>query len=217
MTRKLYWFAPHQTPYNDYLFRHLANAIEGFEVIYRVGSLSSHPWKTPLGQGYRHRSYQPFLGLDWRVTLLPITDAKAFFVIAGWNTLTLVMVITLLRLLGRDYALWTDTPNMHRVGFAPKEWLRSLWLRWVFRGATRVLGTGRPAVDNLRLMGAPSATLEVFPFVVDLEGYKRESWNRRPDRPITIHLIGACPELAERTRYRCSCVREGGRAFQSAV
>lgn len=187
--RRLHWFSPHATPYHDYVFRRLASEFPGFGVIYGAAQQATHPWKADLGRGFPSRRSSTVLGIDWQSVRLPLTDGGAFFMVVGWDTKTMWALLALLRLLRRDYALWTDTPEPNRRGPAWREWARSVFLRWVFGGARAVLGTGRPGVDGLRRMGVTEDKLVVFPFFLDLDAFRRASWERVPGAP--VHFVSS--------------------------
>lgn len=188
-SRRLHWFSPHATPYHDYVFRRLAAEFPGFSVVYGAAQQASHPWKSDLGRGFPSRRSSPWLGIDWRSVRLPATDAGAFFMVVGWDTKTMWVLLALLRLLGRDYAIWTDTPEMNRRGPAWRERARAAYLRWIFGGARAVMGTGRPGVEALRRMGVPDAKLVAFPFFLDLDAFRRTSWERPAAAP--VHFVSS--------------------------
>jgi glycosyltransferase involved in cell wall biosynthesis len=188
--RHVYILCPHLTPYNDFLFRKIAEAIPGTEVIYRNRALGSHPWKSGLGSGYRMHYERRFLGLSWSTIALAVRRKSAFFLVEGWDSPTAIVLLSLLRILGRGFATWTDTPNLDRLGPWLREKLRSAWLRWIFRGAAANMGTGVPGVDGLRVMGAPERTLVNFPFVLDLHAYARPHLASAGTRPMRFVSSG---------------------------
>jgi glycosyltransferase involved in cell wall biosynthesis len=172
--RRLHWLCWQPTPYNDYLFRHLARNLQiDFKVHYRTGVPASHPWQSALAKDYPARFYEPFMRVDWHVVSLAWRDPQAFFLIAGWDHPTSQLLLTLLRLFRRTYALWTDAPDMTRR----RPWwyasLRSAWLKWVFAGAARIMGTGQAGVSSLKEMGAPASRLVNFPYWIDVAAYAR--------------------------------------------
>ena len=187
--RRLHWFSPHATPYHDYVFRRLAAEFPGFSVVFGAAQQASHPWTSDLGRGFPSRRSSPRLGLDWQTVRLPLADPGAFFMVVGWDTKTMWALLALLRLLGRDYAIWTDTPEMNRRGPAWRERARAAFLRWVFGGARAVMGTGRPGVEALRRMGVLDAKLVVFPFFLDLGAFRRASWEREAAAP--VHFVSS--------------------------
>jgi glycosyltransferase involved in cell wall biosynthesis len=174
--RSLHWLCWQPTPYNDYLFQHLArDPTLDLTVHFRSGVLASHPWQTALAQGYKSRIYQLTLGVDWHLIHGALRDRGAFFLVAGWDHTTSQVLLTLLRLLGRRYALWTDAPDVTRQRRGLRALIRGAWLRWVFAGAARVLGTGEPAVRALSRMGAPASRLTSFPYWIDIAAYARDA------------------------------------------
>lgn len=172
---RIHWLTYQPTPYNDYLFRNLdaADAID-LTVYFRQISVSSHPWKSNLAEGYKSQVYNTVLGVDWKIVSLPFRDPQAFFLIAGWDHPTSQILLTLLRIFKFKYGLWTDTPNLNRPRAPLKSLLRSIWLKWIFGGAAQILGTGKIGVENLHKMGAASAKLINFPTFLNLADYDRE-------------------------------------------
>lgn len=175
MSRRIYAYSPHVTPYNDHLFREIAKHLDGLEVIYRARVLKSHPWKSSKIDGYRHRFGSYVLGIDWNAALLPVRDSRALYWVAGWDSATGLAALSLLRLLGRDYIVWTDTPDPQRNRSPIRKRVRAAWIRWVFSGAKAVLGTGKPGVDGVAALGAPTDRVVNFPFILDLDRYARAS------------------------------------------
>jgi glycosyltransferase involved in cell wall biosynthesis len=78
-----------------------------------------------------------------------------------------VLLLVALVLCRRPFAIWTDAPELGRRRPFWKEWLRTKWLRWVFRRAFRVMGTGQLALRNLRAMGCSESRLVDLPYVID--------------------------------------------------
>jgi glycosyltransferase involved in cell wall biosynthesis len=181
---------PHLTPYNDFLFRKIAEAHPQVRVRYRNKALGSHPWQSNLGEGYQLDYERRALGIDWQTLALAFTSGRTFFLVAGWDSLTMLVMLSLLRLFGRSYAIWTDTPNPDRRGNWLKERLRSAWLRWILAGAKGCLGTGSTGVAGLRKMGAPERTLVTFPFVLDLDLYRRGPRGSEASRPMRFVSSG---------------------------
>lgn len=169
MARKLYWISPVPTPYMDYLWRHVLAAIPTTTVVVKNFASGAHPWKSKMGEGYPLVSADK-KGLDFSVFRLA-KERDAFFVCSGWENRTFIVNLTLLRLLGRDYIVWTDTPNPIRKGSAFREKFRQLWLRWIFRGARAVMSTGRPGMEGMLRAGAPADRVVNFPFFLDLNAY----------------------------------------------
>lgn len=209
--RRLYVLCPHLTPYNDFLFRKIAESAPGTEVIYRNQSLGSHPWKSELGHGYRMSYERRVLGLSWPTIGLALRPRPAFFLVEGWDSPTSIVLLSLLRILGRDYATWTDTPNLDRTGPWLREVLRARWLRWIFRGARANMGTGVPGVNGLRTMGAPDRTLVNFPFVLDLELYRRTRSRASAGHPMQFVSSG---RVQNRLKGHDVAIRAFQRAFQ---
>jgi glycosyltransferase involved in cell wall biosynthesis len=128
------------------------------------------------------------LGIDGHLVRLAASDRESFFVIAGWHDTTMQLVMTLLAIRSRPFAVWTDTPDLHVPRPRGKVLIRSLFLRWIFKRAMFVLGTGQPAMQALSDMGCPKEKLVNFPFFVDL---KRQTEPRRvPTGPVKFVSSG---------------------------
>lgn len=157
---------------------------------FRERVLPSHPWKTPLGEGYPARFYEKRLGVDWLLATLPLRDRSSLYVIGGWDHPTAWVLLSLLRLLRRRYVIWTDTPRLAAARHPLKAALRTSALRWWFRGALAVLATGRPGLKALEEMGAASSRLINFPFWIDLEVYRPAGELRGTDGPVRLLSVG---------------------------
>lgn len=127
--RLVHWLCWQPTPYNDFLFRRLSREVP-LLVHFRERVLPSHPWKTPLGEGYPARLYKRRFGVDWSVAMLPLRDQSSLYVVGGWDHPTAWILLSLLRLLRRRYVIWTDTPRLaarrHPVRAAVRGWLLRL-------------------------------------------------------------------------------------------
>jgi glycosyltransferase involved in cell wall biosynthesis len=191
-SRRIHWLTYQPTPYNDYLFRNLDadNEID-LHVYFRQTSVSSHPWKSNLAQGYNSQVYKTVLGVDWGLVSLPFRDPQGFFLIAGWDHPTSQILLTLLRIFRFKYGLWTDTPNLDRYRPPIIAFWRSIWLKWIFGGAAQILGTGQIGVENLKRMGAKAEKLINFPTFLDLADYDLESEPRQYDRNRPFKFISS--------------------------
>lgn len=190
---RVHWLCWQPTPYNDFLFGRLAKEPSfSLTVHYREHVLSSHPWRSPLGHDYDARYYRRLLGVDWRILGLALRESESVFIVGGWDHLTAILLLTVLRLLKRRYAVWTDTPNLMRKRHPIKARLRASWLCWIFRGAVGVMGTGRPGIQALCRMGAPPEKVINFPFFHDLTLYrgKRDAGGDAEERPIRFLSVG---------------------------
>ncbi|MBF9022618.1 glycosyltransferase [Rhodobacterales bacterium FZCC0069] len=168
------WFSAHPNSYNDFLFSRLGDQ-DGvcLEVVYRQRVLSSHPWQSPLGEGQNLRYYKPVFGVDVKSLAVAFKYPNSLVVVAGWDHLTTFVLLTLLRLLRRDYAIWTDTPNLRKARPIFKRLPRAVWLQWIFHGALKIMVTGSAGVQDMIAIGAPPQNTTSLPFFLDLDGYKR--------------------------------------------
>jgi glycosyltransferase involved in cell wall biosynthesis len=192
------WLCDSPSPYNSDLFRAIAEeSAISLNVSYHQTNISSHPWKSGLTEGYQSRTSQHFLGLDWdlfRLLLSPLElDQNRLFVIGSWNHSTAIILLTMLSLGFGKYVIWSDTPNLKRHrGFLFSS-LRSTWLRWILRRAYRVMGTGKPAVEALEIMGAQDSKLVIFPYWIDLDLYNNleiHGFDPEINRPLRLISIG---------------------------
>ena len=169
--RRVHWTCWQPTPYNDLLFRTLA-AAPAFDltVHFREPQVTSHPWDTPLGEGYPARVAARTFGLDASLLRLAFVDSTALFVAGGWSDPTSIALLNVLMAMRRRFALWTDTPNLSTRP-AIRQFARSAWLKLVFRRALAVMGTGRPALETLKVMGCKPEKLVNLPYFVDLTQY----------------------------------------------
>jgi len=189
---RLHWLSWQPTPYNDFLFQTLSADPEiHLTIHFRERALASHPWQSNLAQGYRSRYYHRVLGVDWYVLSVAFRERDAFFVVAGWNHPTAILLINLLSLMKMHFAIWTDTPNLGRKRNRLFALLRSYWLKWVFQRATRVMGTGRPGIEALKIMGAPEDKLLVFPYFIDIDAYSCENRRVRSESNHAIRFISS--------------------------
>jgi glycosyltransferase involved in cell wall biosynthesis len=182
MTRALHWVQDSPSPYNAALFRALA-ADPAFDltVHYVRGAAGDRPWQTPLTEGYRWRAFSRTMGADWAVVRQAATDREGYWLVSSWYEPTTQLLITSRLLRGLPCAIWTDTPNLGRQRHALKAALRDGWLRWVLGRADAVLGTGTPALDALRTMGAPPERLVNFPYFIDTDAYVPAARRPGPD------------------------------------
>ena len=172
---RIHWLVWQPTPYNDSLFRALAgDSSLDLLVHYRAPVVASHPWQSAVATGYPARFYRVVLGLDWKLIGLILRERGSLFVVGGWDHPTGQVLLVLARLLGRRYCVWSDTPDARgrRGGLLAR--FRSVWLRWIMRGAHRCMGTGLPAVQVLKQMGAPAEKVVNFPYWIDIDEYARE-------------------------------------------
>ena len=100
---------------------------------------------------------------------MALDQRSSFFVFGGWNHLTAQVLLSLFPAFGREFAIWTDTPNLSRKRSLVKRLTRGPWLRYVFAKAKAVMGTGALALENLAAMGCPREKLVNLPYVIDAE------------------------------------------------
>lgn len=164
------------------LFRALG---EGVTVHFRFAGVEDRPWASALRDGYQSRVFHRRFGIDWHFIKLVLGRQDTCFILCSWEDPTELASILLARLLRRHYVIWTDTPNL----VAPRPWwkqhLRSMVLRFAFRGAYAVLGTGVPALQALRQMGCAAEKLVDFPYFIDVNAYRLRCPQRGPLRVLS--------------------------------
>jgi glycosyltransferase involved in cell wall biosynthesis len=167
---RLHWICWQPTPYNNYLFRSVAADPEiDLTVHFMESAVPSHPWKSQLACGFKSRTYKRLLGLDWHLLRLAVLDEKSFFIIGSWHELTVILLINLLILYRRPFAVWTDTPNLDQKRNPIKGILRKIWLQQIFTHACYLMGTGIPAISALEKMNCHRYKLVNFPYFIDLD------------------------------------------------
>lgn len=187
----LHWITVIPTPYQNSLFCTLAEepAFELMVHFYHGGS-ASHPWTTNLTLGYPSRTFRRRFGLDWRLIREALRTRTTFFVIGGWNDPTVITIINILSIMRRPFAIWTDTPDLDLSRHVVKAKLRGWWLHRVFRHARYVMGTGKPALDALYIMGCPKKKLVNFPYWIKLDAYRSEIHPADEDNPVIFLSSG---------------------------
>jgi glycosyltransferase involved in cell wall biosynthesis len=150
------------------LFRALTKLPElNLQVHHVLSSAPGRPWQVSLTDGYRERSFRRRMGLDWHLIRAVLFEKDSFLLSASWGDLTNQVCIVLAAALGRRYALFNDAPNVTRYRNPVKAAIRGRFLKFAFRHAKAVLGTGEPALKILEKMGCPNENLVNFPYFVE--------------------------------------------------
>lgn len=167
--RTLYWITNHHTYYHDYLFQHIESD-HSFKLIvcYRQMVLDSHPWKEVEGGGYtRTELNRHFWGLDFKVIRKAMLGSDDY-IVAGWDNLMYLFLITILRIRNRPFGVFSDTP-----GKPGRNWLQFLKLRWfsfIFspNSKAKLLVTGKVGVNrSLSFLRLDSKHVLNFPFATN--------------------------------------------------
>jgi len=158
------------SPYNGFLFRSLTNQLDADLTVHFIRlALDSHPWQTPALDGFAWKVFDRRYLADWRFVRSATLSRPAVFVIGGWYEMTTQLSLSVMRC---PFFIWSDTPNLTSRRHPAKALLRATWLRWVFRRAAYVMGTGQPALDAFAQMGCPTEKLVNFPYYIDLELFR---------------------------------------------
>lgn len=164
MYKKLHWLCNSPSPYNNFLFDHLANNLScEFQVHYLHVDWLAHQSFMKSKNSYTWRLIK---GEVFDKTLLKEAHSKeSLFVVGGWQKLVYISLFFIAK--GR-YVLWTDTPQINKKRNIVKDYLRSILLEFVFTHAKAILGTGVPSLKVLNQMGASHDKLINFPYWVNI-------------------------------------------------
>lgn len=195
---KVHIFNKLPTPYNDMLFRCLAQDVRIDLQVHHLWKRSDNrPWTVELGTGYPNRYVQKKLGIDWTLLRTAWVNHNCLFLLSDWgHVVALVLLVT--RILRRaPVAIWADTPQEHLSRPLLKRLVRRVFLRWLLKHMDVVFGTGRPAIQVLIEMGALPQRVINLPFFVDL------------DLPDVAQAQGAIQTQASDFRRQVGCEENG--------
>jgi glycosyltransferase involved in cell wall biosynthesis len=166
------WVCSSPAPYTSYMFRILNAALPvDFRIHFTRAGSTAHYWSTPLAKGFPARVYDRCWGIDFQLVKTVVRNHSGLFVSNCWQDLTTELLIVYLALRGRRYILWSDTPDLRKRRTLLKRVARSLFLRFAFRRAYAVMGTGTPALAVFQNMGCPAEKLVNFPYIIDVEEF----------------------------------------------
>lgn len=170
---RLNWVNNHYNYYSDYLFKHLDQSREiELKVYLRDLILDTHPWNPEFKIEYSHHHIRGWFGLSMELLRRAIT-ASDYFVLAGWNSLLYVVLISILTIRRIPFAIYTDTPKpRHRKGIMNLKWI---WMKWVFSPFRRciLLVTGDVGVERaVSSLPIRKEQTRNFPFVTDLDFFR---------------------------------------------
>ncbi|MCL5808761.1 MAG: glycosyltransferase [Deltaproteobacteria bacterium] len=171
--KKLIWLTWHETNYNSFLFSSLSKVKDIDLTVYYVKKrLETHPWKRqPLYGSIRLETLKTIYGVDWRFIWKCIFARETYFIISGWNNLTMFLAITILAFFKKKFAIWSDTPRIHLKRNIIKGTLRKLWIEFIFTKVDKIMATGKPGINNFIKMGIKREKVINFPFVTDLKHF----------------------------------------------
>jgi len=183
--KEVAWIAQTPTPYNNFLFGQLHQALAGNLTVYFVSrGRADAPWKSLDMQPWM-RFFRTGCGVDWGIVRAIARKRDALLVVGGWNVPTIRLLLHWYMLTGRPYVLWTDTPQQN-AGWKHK--LRNCLLRPIFRQAEAVMGTGQMATTRLQEMGAPQPRIVDFPYWTPLPA--TNSYGTITAKPVRFACIG---------------------------
>jgi len=176
--KKVLWICPESTPYHEVLFDALASdpMIE-LKVVYITASTSTHPFGKVDKRKYAYEVSNKANRIDWNVIFKTVKEENAACVISSYLYPTLKAAIVVMGIMGRKFAYYTDTPLPNEVkwcedGFARRSFIartiRGLWLKQLFKWASKVLVTGEPGVNAVIRLGCDPKKAINFPYWVSV-------------------------------------------------
>lgn len=168
--RNICWCSPHPNHYNNYLFQNLASQPEiNLELVFFQKVLPKYPWKSDFETSINTYFLQKKLKIDWKWLINQIFKHNdKIYVIAGWNELTMFLLLSFLALFKKDFIIWTDTPKSKRKNNL-KNKLRKTWLNFIIKKCQYFMTTGTPGLRESKNMGVPTKKLINFPFATNIE------------------------------------------------
>lgn len=162
-TRRLVWLCNSPSPYNHFLFSFLAKTLPfPLTVVYLEIAGTEHAAVMQDSSYHWRKATSKFFDYELLVAAL---DPETSLVVGGWHVPLYYLVFLASR--GR-YLIWNDTPDLRKRRLALKEWIRRYLVQAAFAGAKWVMGTGTPAINTFKEMGAPISKLVTFPYWVEL-------------------------------------------------
>ena len=165
------WICELSSHYNDFLFNKLEKDGKiNLKVYYVHKQLKSHPWKI-FNRNYDFDFFNQKTIIDWKLIFKSIFKRNEIFVIGGWYSITMILIILTRIIFNSKYVIWTDTPQIKKnIGFKNK--VRNYWIKYVLKNAFSVWGTGLSATNNLKLMGASQKHTFNLPYFTDIDIFK---------------------------------------------
>lgn len=162
--RSLIWFCSSRTPYNDFLFKNIAQD-DRFDlvVVYKNKIHSDYPWKKLGDLKYKNHQMK-FGGFDKTIISL-IFRRNSTIILGGWHP-SFWFILLLCVFNNIKFFVWSDTPNPNTKRGLFKSILRNIILRIVYKYSSLLLCTGAPCVEIFKSMGAPKNKLVNFPIHV---------------------------------------------------
>jgi len=137
-------------------------------VYYRTMALESHPWNQKNELTYKNYLLkEKLLGIDLKMVWKALFT-KDYFIIAGWNCLTYIFVISILTIRNKSFAIFSDTPRVRKESI--KQYLKIKWLKYIFRKQSNasLLVTGEIGVKTAKkILGIQSEKIYNFPFATN--------------------------------------------------
>lgn len=168
----LRWFSYHSNPYNDFLFNEIVRReTVPLEVFFIKNTLNSHPWQTNTSIKFKYSEMRYTFKIDWKTVSSALFESNLhYYIVAGWNNPTMFLLISILAIKNRHFAVWSDTPKLHTDRSFLKSKLRDFWLKWVFSSKRKAtfLVTGKIGEENVAKMGINKNKIINFPFATDL-------------------------------------------------
>ena len=171
--RKILWLAVLPTPYNSFLLQHLKRDQElAIKVYYSEQSWTFLPWKTRYTDD-DDNFFNRRAGVDWSLVAAAFRERDRLFLVAGWNDLTKLLVLTIRGFRKLPFVIWTDTV---KVDTFIRHTIKRLILSNLLKNAAAVLTTGEVGIASIKESGLVPKDIPIvnFPFWVPLPELARE-------------------------------------------
>lgn len=191
MNTKIHWISVHPTHYHSFLFENVGEMDNiDLTVYYENDHLVKYPWS----KKEKIKSFWEYSITNLKkkiIRLVPAINSKenSLFIINGWASTYLFLLIPFLAIKRYPIIIWTDTPRENSKRGYAIGLLRRIWLLFIFKHAYKVFGTGEIAVGILEKMGCKKDKLVNFPFTTNLEYFKPSPTTNRKE--IAVQLISS--------------------------
>jgi glycosyltransferase involved in cell wall biosynthesis len=167
------WLAVLPTPYHKFLLQHLKRDQElAIEVYYSMKSWTGLPWKIQYADE-DDNFFDRRAGVDWSLVAAAFRERDSFFLVAGWDDLTKLLILAIRGFRKLPFAIWTDTV---KVETSIKYKIKRLILSNLLKNAAAILTTGEVGIASIKESGFVPKDIPIvnFPFWVPLPQCARE-------------------------------------------
>jgi glycosyltransferase involved in cell wall biosynthesis len=192
MQMKIRWIVKSPSPYNDFLFDSLTKKLKTELLVhYDQFNQTIYPWKKTRTKHYSYVISKKHIGIDFKLLKYALTENKTLFVIGGWGEVNNILLLSILLITAKPFVVWTDAPNVNKHRKHIKEYFRGKWLKIVFKGAYKVMGTGQLAKTNLLLIGCPENKFIDFSYITNIDEFSfKQKPPKAPEKQIVFISSG---------------------------